>query len=90
MEKKPITEVDALTEEPTVNEVKIADEIQIGDELAKGGPKVIYSPLPNFSRKEFIVLKHNVFTIQSITSKKLVLRVKGQNKKLPDGVYVIQ
>ena len=51
------------------------------------GPRVVRSTLKNFSKKEFIVLKHNVFTIQSITPKKLVLRIKGQNPKLPDGIY---
>jgi len=55
-----------------------------------GTPKIIKSPLKNFSKKEFIVLKHNVFTIQSISPKKIILRIKGTNKELDDGVYVIQ
>ena len=64
----------------------------IDDQLEnnKEGAKIIRSPLKNFSRKEFVVLKGNVFDIQSISPKKIILRVKGQNPKLPDGVYVIQ
>ncbi len=59
-------------------------------EIDEDAPKIIKSPLKNFSKKEFIVLKHNVFTIQSISPKKIILRIKGTNKELDDGVYVIQ
>lgn len=70
-----------------------SDQVEdIDDQLEnnKEGAKIIRSPLKNFSRKEFIVLKGNVFDIQSISPKKIILRIKGQNPKLPDGAYVIQ
>lgn len=79
-----------MDSEPKTDQEDLIEEVQAGDELKAGGPKIIKSPLKNFSKKEFIVLKHNVFTIQSISPKKMILRIKGINKDLADGVYVIQ
>ena len=62
------------------------EEVQ---ETEAKGPQVIVSPLKNFSKKEFVVLKGNVYSIQSITPKKLIFKLKGRNPKLPDGMYVV-
>lgn len=58
------------------------------------GPMIVPSTLKNFSkRSEFVVMKGKVFNIQSISPKKIILKLKGAvNAKhpLPTGIYCIK
>lgn len=53
--------------------------------------QMVQSTFPNFSKtKEFIVLKGHIFHIQSVSPKKLVLKLKGKDKKLPNGIFALK
>jgi len=57
-------------------------------------PTIVPSNLNHFDKhKEFVVLKEKVFNIQSISPKKIILKLKGSVNKqhpLPTGIYCIK
>ena len=57
-------------------------------------PMIVPSNLNHFSKKtEFVVLKGKVFNIQSVSPKKIILKLKGavnKNNPLPSGIYCIK
>lgn len=59
--------------------------------LQKKGISIFKSNLPNFSKQmEFVVLKGHIFTIQSVSPKKIILKFKSMvntSDPIPDGIF---
>lgn len=52
---------------------------------------MVQSNLPGFRKQnEIVVLKNKVFRIQSISPKKLILKLIDTSKNTPDGIYCMQ
>jgi len=77
----------------SIAKIKKSDPVDVTKEVKKGG-QVQRSILKNFSKKkEFVVLKGLVFNIQSVSPKKIILKLKGKTSKkepIPDGIFVIK